>query len=96
MFVTFYQWRIKMGKQEQFIRAWTEMTENLKSETPQLSALLGQTPQGSFIATVYWPNQQAWEGQNVKNIDTLLQSLLMDSIEEVESVIPIQVIKEIK
>jgi len=96
VFVTFYQWRIKSDKQEQFIHAWTEMTKHLQQDTPQLTAFLGQTPQGTFIGSVFWPSQQAWESQNTQNIDVFLQNRLMDAIEEVENVIPIQVIKNIK
>lgn len=95
MYVTLYQWRIKTGKEKQFSEAWTKLTQQLQATVPGLSGRLHKTPQGSFLATIDWPSLQAWESQDAKNIDFSLQQQLMDSIEDVESVIPMEVVSEI-
>jgi len=96
VFLTIYQWRIKPGKEEQFIDTWTAMTVSLKTKIPELTACLGRTPQQSLLAMVRWPSQKAWESQDAKNIDIFLQNKLLECIEDVENVIPLEMIEEIK
>ncbi len=96
MYVTLYQWLVKDGKENRFIEAWTTLTQQLQAQVPALSGKLHKTQQGSYVAIINWPSQQVWETQKPNNIDLLIQKQLMDTVEEVESVIAMQVVKDLK
>jgi len=93
MYLTLNQWRLKPGKEQKFIEAWTRVTSHLQNNTPQVSAKLLRTVQGQYLALIEWPSQKDWETQTTHNIDSLAQHELMSCVEELESLIPMECIK---
>ncbi len=96
MYVVYYQWQIKPGKETQFIEAWTRLTEALQQKTPKVAGKLLKTLQEEYIALIEWPSQKDWESQTTENIDLSIQTQLMDCVENMVSVIPLQCLKEVK
>ena len=93
MFVTAYQWKIKAGKEAQFVEAWTRLTQSIQGSVPKLSAKLHRTIEGGLVGIVEWPSQEIWQSQTSKTIDLSLQKALMDTVENVESLFAMETIK---
>lgn len=96
MYITLYQWQLKPGKEQQFIEAWTRLTTQLQNTAPQVSAKLLKTLQGEWVALIEWPSQKEWESQTNENIDLLAQQSLMECVQELQNLVPMEVIKHLK
>lgn len=96
MYITLYQWQLKPGKEQQFIEAWTRLTTQLQNTTPQVSAKLLKTLQGEWVALIEWPSQKEWESQTNENIDLLAQQSLMECVQELQNLVPMEVVRNLK
>ena len=96
MYITLYQWQLKPGKEQQFIEAWTRLTTRLQNTAPQVSAKLLKTLQGEWVALIEWPSQKEWESQTNENIDLLAQKSLMECVQELQNLVPMEVVKNLK
>jgi heme-degrading monooxygenase HmoA len=95
MYLTLYQWKVKPGKESQFIQAWARLTEHLQLKTPSLSGSLHKTIQGSYVALIEWPSQKDWEHQSSVSIDLSLQKEMMETVEDIEALFAMERVKTI-
>lgn len=68
MFVVIYQWRIRQGREQQFIDAWSELTKIIQEKSGSLGSRLHRTNDGRFLAYAQWPSREAYEAADVKRI----------------------------
>lgn len=50
-----------VGKEDEFISAWTECTKVIYENFGSLDSRLHRSANGSFIAYAHWPNEDAYE-----------------------------------
>ena len=82
-FAVVYQWRIKQGMQEQFFKAWEELTELLKLQRGARGSRLHRTDQGTLVAYAQWPDQASWEKScGLHTLDEDLSKRMLDAVEE--------------
>ena len=56
MIATFFHWRIREGRRDQFIAAWAAVTDALKADGSLGSALF-EGEDGTFRALARWPDR---------------------------------------
>jgi len=61
MFCVIYQWKITPGKEEQFIDAWGHSTEAIFHRHGSNGSRMHKSDDGTWIASVQWPDRQHWE-----------------------------------
>ncbi len=52
--------------EEDFRRAWSEMTKLILKECGSLGSRLHRSEDGSWIAYAQWPSREQWENANVQ------------------------------
>lgn len=65
MLALIYQWRILPGREENFIYAWTRMTEIIREREGSWGSRLHRTEDGRFIAYAQWPSREAWDASDL-------------------------------
>ena len=82
-FVVVYQWRLKQGREAQFLRAWSELTEILKRTRGAHGSRLHRTEDGSLLAYAQWPDKATWEKScSAHDLDDALSQQILDAVEE--------------
>jgi hypothetical protein len=67
MFIALYRWKIKPGKEQQFIEAWSEVTAYYREKWDSLGSRLHRGDDGIFYAYAQWKSveqrRQAFAGK---------------------------------
>ncbi len=58
-FVVLYRWRLHPGSEPSFVRAWSRVSEKLRSERGSLGSRLHQGSDGLWYSYAQWPSAQA-------------------------------------
>ena len=87
----FYHWKVKEGREEDFARAWGEVTKDGKDRCGSKGAILHRCDDGTFAAYALWPDktsrEECWLGDAsqteaartlVDCTETKLAEVLMD------------------
>ena len=59
IFCAIYRWRIHSGMEEQFVRAWSRVTQLLRSERGSLGSRLHRGPDDIWYSYTQWPSADA-------------------------------------
>lgn len=62
MFAVLYRFDVKEAREDEFIAAWTTVTEALRVVAGTYGSCLHRTPDGTFVAYARWPSREAWSG----------------------------------
>lgn len=62
MFAVLYRFDVKQGRDDEFIAAWTTVTEALRMVAGTYGSCLHRTPDGTYVAYARWPSREAWSG----------------------------------
>lgn len=54
MFIVLYRWRIKEGFEDQFVKAWSEVTEFIRENYDSLGSRLHRDANGIFYGYAQW------------------------------------------
>lgn len=57
-FVVLYRWKIKVGCEDEFARAWLEVTDHFRAEFGSLGSRLHKGNDGIFYAYAMWPSAE--------------------------------------
>jgi len=60
-FVVLYRWRLHPGKEQQFIAAWSRVSELLLTQRGSLGSRLHLAPDGTWYSYAQWPSAAARE-----------------------------------
>lgn len=88
MFVAMYRWRVKPGKDEQFIRAWTNGTRSITKVYQSFGSRLHRADDGAYIGYAEWPSREAWQkafDQHMRHEDREAARAFQDAIVHEES-----------
>ncbi|WP_140630513.1 antibiotic biosynthesis monooxygenase family protein [Methylibium rhizosphaerae] len=60
-FAVLYRWRLHEGKEQQFIQAWSRVSERLLAERGSLGSRLHRGADGWWYSYAQWPSAEARE-----------------------------------
>ena len=82
-FAVLYRWRIKPGKEQQFVEAWSRVSDGLLRQRGSLGSRLHRGSDSTWYSYAQWPSAQA---RNVAfampAIDPEASALMRDAIAE--------------
>jgi len=58
-FAVLYRWRLHPGTEDDFVRAWSRVSELLRSQRGSLGSRLHRGPDGIWYSYAQWPSAQA-------------------------------------
>ncbi len=61
MFIAFYRWKLKRGKERQFRTAWTKVTLAIRKDCGSLGSRLHKAEDGTWAAYAQWPSKKLWK-----------------------------------
>lgn len=67
MVVYLYRWRLKPGKESQFQKAWSYVTEQLREKCGSLGSRLHKGDDGIWYGYAQWPSVEKREQSNLKH-----------------------------
>jgi len=82
-FAVLYRWRLVPGREQQFIEAWSRVSEGLLINRGSLGSRLHRGSDGSWYSYAQWPSAQARESAfAVPGADPEASALMQDAIAE--------------
>lgn len=83
LFTVLYRWRLHEGRDEQFTRAWSRITELLREERGSLGSRLHRGPDGLWYGYAQWPSAGAREAAFAgPAVDAEARRVMQESIAE--------------
>ncbi len=82
MFIVLYRWRIKAGKEQQFIRAWAEITAFYRENFDSLGSRLHRGDDGVFYAYAQWKSVEQRENAFQNSPTSEAGKKMREAIEE--------------
>jgi quinol monooxygenase YgiN len=58
-FAVLYRWRLKPGKEQQFVEAWSRVSAGLLNDRGSLGSRLHRGSDGTWYSYAQWPSTQA-------------------------------------
>jgi len=58
-FAVLYRWRLHPGTEDDFVRAWSRVSELLRAQRGSLGSRLHRGPDGIWYSYAQWPSPQA-------------------------------------
>ncbi len=58
MFVAIYRWRLKPGREDEFARAWAQLTTLVRQECGSGGSALFRSDDGTYVAVARWPDRE--------------------------------------
>ena len=77
-----YRWRLKPGKQAQFIEAWTRSTEALRTQGGSFGSRLHHGSDGLWYGYAMWPSAEARERGFAADLAPDNFQAMQDAVEE--------------
>jgi heme-degrading monooxygenase HmoA len=59
MFVVIYCWRLKPGREDEFIRQWSLGTSRIREQCGSGGSALFRSDDGTYVAVARWPDREA-------------------------------------
>ena len=63
MFIALYRWKLKPGKEDQFRKAWSEVTVAIRENCGSLGSRLHRSEDGTWVAYAQWPTKELWQAE---------------------------------
>ena len=76
-----YRWKLKSGKDEDFVAAWKRHVEVLSAESDLIGSRLHKADDGTFVAYSYWPSRKAWEKAQAEPPKSAARALMAAAID---------------
>lgn len=82
MFIVLYRWRIKLGKETQFIEGWSEVTDYFRQNWDSLGSRLHRGNDGLFYGYAQWKSEADRENAFENAIELEGSAKMSEAIEE--------------
>ena len=83
MFCVIYRWRLKAGRENDFIEAWRQLTLAIREQRGGLGSRLHRAEDGSWIAYAQWPDRAAWEASGARpSVEPAASAAMAETIAE--------------
>jgi heme-degrading monooxygenase HmoA len=63
MHAIYFRWKVSSGREQEFERAWLELTELIRDERGGLGSRLHRCGGGHYFAYAQWPSDVFWAAQ---------------------------------
>ncbi|WFB05896.1 antibiotic biosynthesis monooxygenase [Streptomyces sp. LX-29] len=80
MFAVIYRWRLRPGKEEQFVDGWHRVTRAIHAQCGSYGSRLHQADDGTWAAYARWPDAETRERCSTPDPEGL--ALMRDAVEE--------------
>ncbi len=60
MFVVIYRWKLRTGREERFVEAWSAMTRSIRDQCGSFGSRLHASSDGTWVAYAQWPDEKTW------------------------------------
>lgn len=81
-FIVLYRWRLKSGYEEQFVAAWSKVTQLLLEQRGSKGSRLHQGSDGIWYSYAQWPSEQVRLAAFSDPVDSAASIMMRESIEE--------------
>jgi quinol monooxygenase YgiN len=61
MLCVIYRWRLKPGREDEFVAAWERLTRAIRDHRGGLGSRLHRAENGLWVAYAQWPDRATWE-----------------------------------
>ena len=61
MFSVIYTFEVKPGSENDFVKAWSALTQLIKEHAGSGGSRLHKAATGNYVAYAQWPDRQTWE-----------------------------------
>lgn len=97
MYAVIYEFKVKPGKDEEFISAWEAMTELIYKNDGSLGSRLHKDQDHVYIAYAKWPSQYVFEhpGNHMPEIAHEIRSEMHDCCNEINTLYTMEVISDL-
>lgn len=83
MFIAFYRWKLKAGKEDQFRAAWAKVTRAIREKCGSLGSRLHKVEDGTWAAYAQWPTKELWQADRTLDAETnIARQKMREAIEE--------------
>ena len=82
MFVMLYRWKLRLGKEEQFIAAWSDITDYFRREFDSLGSRLHLGDDGLYYAFAQWKSAEDLEKAFAESEEIEAGKRMSEAIEE--------------
>ncbi|NND94363.1 MAG: antibiotic biosynthesis monooxygenase [Flavobacteriales bacterium] len=81
MFAAVYSFKVKEGRDDEFIKAWRELTQFIYSFEGSLGSRLHHEGNGTYLAYAQWPNEEVYDkaGDNLPDEADEWRTLMRDA-----------------
>ncbi|GAA2069980.1 hypothetical protein GCM10009801_20320 [Streptomyces albiaxialis] len=78
MFAVIYKWRLKQGKEEQFIASWRRMTTAIHESCGSYGSRLHRADDGTWVAYARWPDaatRERCQGTDPEALESMREAI---------------------
>lgn len=88
MFVAVYKFNVLVGSQDQFQKAWSELTKLIYQYEGSLGSRLHSAGDGIYIAYAQWPSRSIWEnsGSNLPEEGSKWREVMRSVCSKIETI----------
>jgi quinol monooxygenase YgiN len=84
MIVYLYRWRIQPEKEDQFSKAWSYVTAQLREKSGSLGSRLHRGDDGLWYGYAQWPSKEVRESSSLKHAEIIeARRLMKDAVIEI-------------
>ena len=96
MFAAIYSFKVKDGKEEDFIKSWRDLTEFIYQYENSFGSRLHKSSDDTYIAYALWPDKNTWEnvGNNLPESSINLRQIMKESCLEIKTVYEMEVVDD--
>lgn len=86
MFAVIYQFNVKQHRNNEFVKAWKQLTKLIYEYEGSLGSRLHKLKDDTYIAYAQWPEKATWEksGNNLPNSAEEVRKAMRDSCSSIE------------
>ncbi len=89
MFCVVYSFKVKLGKEEDFLKSWEELTKLIYLYEGSLGSRIHQSEdQNIYIAYAQWPSKSTWQnsGSKLPEEANEWRKMMKESCEKIETI----------
>lgn len=97
MFCVVYSFQVKPNLNDQFIKAWHDLTNIIYNNAGSLGSRLHRESNNHYVAYAQWPDKESWENASAKlpEESKFISQLMKDSCEKIETLYDLDVIDDL-
>lgn len=98
MFSVIYTFKVKDGKDQDFLDGWTGLTKLIYKHEGSLGSKVHKDQNGNYVACAQWPSREVWEntGANLPKVETeKFRAQMKNSCYEMETLFELDLVVDL-